>query len=766
VKTAIDCIISIDHLGRITDWNLAAVATFGRKREDALGKTLVETIIAPEHRDAHLAYMAEFLESSEGTMHGKWVKDTAMEANGQTFPIEFAVTPLLHGVEQFFIVHFRDVPAKKDVEQTFKLQSTALNAAANGIYITDTEGIIVWANPAFLRITGYDLKEVIGRNSRILNSGRQGTLFYQLLWETIQAGKVWQGELVNRRKDSSLYTQEMIITPVTDDAGSVINFVAITQDITERIQIQEQLSRNQTRQQIISYFATSLSGANTVDEILWDITQNCISELGWEDAVVYLFNEDRTALVQRAALGSGKEKNHQILAPIEVPLGKGIVGTVALTGVSEIVPDVTNDSRYIVDDKMRGSEVAAAIVGEGQVIGVIDSEHSEKNFYKANDLQILEAIASLAANKIMRRISAQKTEESELKYRTIFESMQDVYAEVDYHSGTVLEVTPSILAVSGYSREEMIGQQFGDFLVSASQMQEFVAEISQKTSLHDFELTLVNKTGDPRILSFTASLIKDEVGKPVKIVGIARDISARKAVENALRETAKMKSTFVANVSHELRTPMASIMGFASTIMNDKNMAEETREEFIKIIHKEGQRLTRLITNILDVSRIESGMDNVTLHPNYLKGAISEVIAAESILALQKDITIRADLRDELPMVDADLDGIKQLAINVISNAIKFTEPGGTIDVGLQHVGENLVLIVEDTGVGIPANDLNNIFEKFYRVDRKLGHIEGTGIGLTIVKDIVEQHGGEITVESEVGKGTAFRVAFPVPNAL
>jgi len=766
MKTAKDCIIGVDHLGRITDWNPAAEATFGWKKEDALGKSLVETIIAPEHRSEHLAAITEPLGHSDDSREDEWIRVTATDADGQTFSIEFAIAPALPGAEQISTVRFRDVPKLTDVEQTIKLQSTALIAAANGIFITDTDGIIVWANPALLKITGYSLEEVIGQSTRLFRSGRQGQIFYQSLWQTIQKGEVWKGEIVNRHKDGSLYPQEMTITPVMDDNGTITNFVAINQDISERVHMQEELSRIQSRQQVINYFATSLSGANTIEEILWDITHNCISELGWEDAVVYLFNEDRTSLVQRAAFGTGKEKDHQVLDPIEIPLGQGIVGTVARTGASEIVADVSKDPRYIVDDKIRGSEVAAAIIYEDQVIGVIDSEHSQKNFYQDYDLEILDAISSLAANKIMRRISMKKTEESEFKYRTIFEGMQDIYAEVDYFSGAVIEASHSILAVSGYSREEVLGKQFDKFLVSPGHLHEFMEEISQKGSVHDFELSLLNKSGDPVPLSFTASLIKDEAGNSIKVVGIARDISARKQVELSLRESARMKTNFVANVSHELRTPMASIMGFASTIMHDKNMDEGTREEFINIIYTEGQRLTRLITNILDISRMESGANKIDLYPNIIKQSIDEAIDAQSIIAAQRSIAIKKSLDDDLPSIMCSPDSIRQLAANLIGNAIKFTDAGGSIAVRLQHVGENLVLAVKDTGLGIPEADLNNIFEKFYRVDRGPLQYEGTGIGLTIVKDIVDQHQAEISVESEMGKGTTFRISFPVHGEL
>lgn len=152
----------------------------------------------------------------------------------------------------------------------------------------------------------------------------------------------------------------------------------------------------------INYFATSLFGKNSVDEILWDVTKNCIGHLNFEDCVVYLVDEEANVLVQKSAYGPKNPRGYEIYEPIEIPLGKGIVGSVAVTGIPEIIADTTTDSRYIVDDDIRYSEIAVPIVYQGKVLGVIDAEHHEKNFFQPKHLLVLNTIASLCANKIIR----------------------------------------------------------------------------------------------------------------------------------------------------------------------------------------------------------------------------------------------------------------------------------------------------------------------------------------------------------------------------
>nr|MBK9650639.1 histidine kinase [Bacteroidota bacterium] len=168
-------------------------------------------------------------------------------------------------------------------------------------------------------------------------------------------------------------------------------------------------------EQTINYFATSLFGQNSVDDILWDIAKNCIGRLGFEDCVIYLTDHTRNVLVQKAAYGPKNPERFEIKSPIEIEIGEGIVGYVALHGTAEIVNNTAFDSRYIVDDELRLSEIAVPIKAGKKVLGVIDSESNIKNFYTPAHLHILETIASLSANKILRVQAEMEAQENKLQ---------------------------------------------------------------------------------------------------------------------------------------------------------------------------------------------------------------------------------------------------------------------------------------------------------------------------------------------------------------
>ena len=179
------------------------------------------------------------------------------------------------------------------------------------------------------------------------------------------------------------------------------------------------LSEELEIERAINYFATSLVHQHTIDEILWDVTRNCISRLKFVDCVIYLVDEDRMCLVQKAAYGPKNPRSYEIFQPIEIPIGKGIVGSVAASGNAEIIKDTTKDDRYITDDEPRLSEITVPIVNEGKIIGIIDAEHPEKNFFKPRHLRILTKIAALCAGKI------NKVQIEEAFRRTEFQLMEN-----------------------------------------------------------------------------------------------------------------------------------------------------------------------------------------------------------------------------------------------------------------------------------------------------------------------------------------------------
>jgi two-component system phosphate regulon sensor histidine kinase PhoR len=265
------------------------------------------------------------------------------------------------------------------------------------------------------------------------------------------------------------------------------------------------------------------------------------------------------------------------------------------------------------------------------------------------------------------------------------------------------------------------------------------------------------KSGPPEkiILEIETSLIETSPGERLGIIAIIRDVTA-------LRELEQAKSDFVSTVSHELRTPLTSIKAYTATLRRrDVEFDENTRQEFLQVVEEETDRLTRLVSDILDVSRIESGRLELKRRDFDLSKLIQITINKLQSQASNHNIELVAP--PDIGPVNADPDKIEQVMMNLLENAVKYSPSGGDITVTLTARQRRLECSIKDSGVGIPEEHLPHIFEKFHRVDnRATREIYGTGLGLYVSKSIVEAHGGTIIAESEPGNGSTFRFTLPL----
>ncbi len=237
------------------------------------------------------------------------------------------------------------------------------------------------------------------------------------------------------------------------------------------------------------------------------------------------------------------------------------------------------------------------------------------------------------------------------------------------------------------------------------------------------------------------------------VLAVVRDVTRLRHLEN-------MRTEFVANVSHELRTPLTSVKGFVETLLDGGLENKEATKRFLTIIYQETDRLNRLISDLLDLSRLESGETELKRTRVYLAPLVEEVRQTLQTRLDQKELSFSVELGPT--PVWADEDQIREVIVNLLDNAIKYTPAGGSIKVTEVENGEMQEFIVCDTGIGIPKENIPRIFERFYRVDKaRSREMGGTGLGLSIVKHIIERHDGKVWVESEPEKGTCVHFTLP-----
>jgi two-component system OmpR family sensor kinase len=239
-----------------------------------------------------------------------------------------------------------------------------------------------------------------------------------------------------------------------------------------------------------------------------------------------------------------------------------------------------------------------------------------------------------------------------------------------------------------------------------------------------------------------------------------------RAFNTMAREVARahrMQRDFVANVSHDLKTPLTAIQGFAQALLDGTAGDEEGYRTSARIISEEAERMNRLIRDLLELARLESGQAAMAKEPVDLLEVLSSCAETFTLQAEQKGISLVLRLPPTLPQIQGDAHRLEQAFTNLLDNAFKYTPAGGSVELAAYRTSEEKIeVVVADTGIGIPPEDLPRIFERFYRVDKARAGTGGTGLGLAIVKEIVQAHGGRITAASQEGRGTRFTVTLPV----
>lgn len=259
-------------------------------------------------------------------------------------------------------------------------------------------------------------------------------------------------------------------------------------------------------------------------------------------------------------------------------------------------------------------------------------------------------------------------------------------------------------------------------------------------------------------IAVSLSPLRDESFSPRGHIVVLRDMTASRELDR-LRKLDTMKSEFVANVSHELKTPLTSIKAYTEALLD---MAQDAQvKQFLKVIDEESDRLLFLINDLLNVSRIQSGKMKMHFAPTPPRAIVDEILSISKVHSDKHELVVQ--VADKLPPLLLDKEKLKEVLINLISNAIKYSPKGGKVWVRMRTHESNLRIEIQDQGIGIAPENLPKLFEAFYRVDSShTAEIPGTGLGLVIVKAIVEQHGGRVLVDSEVGQGTTVSILIPV----
>lgn len=427
-------------------------------------------------------------------------------------------------------------------------------------------------------------------------------------------------------------------------------------------------------------------------------------------------------------------------------------------------------------------EVYVPLVHTGRAIGVVVIAFAEPTEPAAEAEALWHAVAGQAS-------VALAAAQNHLEVKRAFAALQEQAAQIEILNAQLEEERDRAAAqldiylsiVSTMPAGAWLCDTGGNLLVSNSMFQEFFGETVADEPLDQMlaQIAAVLPEGDPfphtvrdlihdpqavaegqlRLTTgYTLQWSSAPVGKGQSRVG--RLFTFQDVTE--LAELDRLKSEFVNTVSHELRTPLTSIMGYLSLVLaGTAGPLQEQQREFLEVVSRNTNRLANLINDLLDIQRIESGRIPVQLTPTSLASVVTQVAETFRVQAEQKGLSFTVNVPEDVPPIRADQDRLTQIIANLVSNAVKYTREGG-VTISVSAADDRVEIEVTDTGIGISPADQKRIFEKFYRAEHPyVREVGGTGLGLPIVRTMVEEHGGELRLESQPGRGSRFIVSFP-----
>lgn len=648
--------------------------------------------------------------------------------NGALQEAIVTLTPINYHEKPFICVIWRDITLQNKQLRDLRVFSRAVEQSPASIVITNLDGIIEYANPMASKTTGYELEELIGNNPRVLKSGETSEDEYAQIWARISKGQEWKGIFHNKRKNGQLYWESSMITPIVDDEGNITNYLAIKEDITEHKLAEMELLKFRTISDQ-AHYGTSIASL--------------------DGRILYM----NIAYAQM----HGYET--------EELLGK----TIDILYNNKQWPII---SRKFEEIKITGGFVAEEIWRtrkDGSIFPTLTSAN-----IIVNHMNIPEFMAVTVID-----MTEMKSKEMEIRKLSLAIEQSPVAEVITDLNGVIQYVSPAFEKITDYSAEEVIGLHTR-ILKSGKTKDATYRNLwetikSGKTWKGEWENR--KKHGELYWEGISITPIFDDSENIINYLAIKEDITERKRAEQDRigREVAEAanqaKSAFLSNMSHEIRTPLNAIIGFSQILKRDSSLGSKQLKHMNTIL-RSGEHLMNLINDILDLSRIEAGYHSLKPVDFNLHDLLEDIAMMLLLKTRDKGIELIVEKSEDLPVyITADEAKLRQVLINLLGNAVKFTDSGSvTLQARSESLSSNvkqlmrLVVAIEDTGPGISEQDSRHIFDAFYQT--KAGQAAGgTGLGLAISRNLVELMGGSIRVESCIGKGSRFIFSVPIETA-
>ncbi|MCX6168332.1 MAG: PAS domain S-box protein [Ignavibacteriales bacterium] len=659
-----------------------------------------------------------------------------------------------------------DISERKMMEEGLRKFKMSIERSEDAIFITNEKGEIEYANSSFEKVYGFSPNEIIGKTPSILKSGLIPPSVYEEFWSRLLSNQAVIGEIKNKRKDGRVITVEGSNNPIMNDKGEIIGFLGIHRDISER-------KRDEAIQKVIYNVTAAVTTTKNVEELI-SITRDQLGTLMDTTNFYIAFYDEATDMLWTPY---AKDEKDEIAT---WPAEKSVTGLVTKNKRSIIA--TRDDVLAMVKAgliEMIGTPseiwIGVPLKVDGKVIGaIVLQDYYDPNAFDSKSIEILEFISgqigiSLQRKQIEKTLQEKQNILSEAQriahigsWNAVIENDKVSWSDETYN---VFDVTPGVFEPSLNSILELIHQD------DRNRFKESIEKQFNGEKEKGVEFRVKVRDNSMRYLSLTGAPTFDEIGVVNGAIGAVQDITERKESEaqlqrymEELKAISATKDKFFSIISHDLKNPFHSINSALKIMMSEReNMPEEERITFLQGILNTSNRAYLLLENLLLWSRNQMGQ--IEFMPEKIQ--LSEIILATIGLTKNssslKNITLCHNVSDEIFII-ADRNMLETVLRNLLTNAIKFTNENGKIDISANAVDNQFVEIsIVDNGIGIEPGNI----EKLFKIDKPFStqgtkSESGTGLGLILCKDFIERNGGKIWVESEFGKGSKFSFTLPI----
>ncbi|HEC96645.1 MAG TPA: PAS domain-containing protein [Nitrospirae bacterium] len=750
VKTMMDALWVVDINDIIVDINPAFTKMFGYERNQVAGSSIYDFL---DTENAMIMKKELGLKRHRGEHSIYEINITAKD--GSQIPVLITGAPIIRDGEVVgkigIIKDFREqAKLVKELKESKAYIETIIDSIEDSILIINHDYRILKANVAALtrygnNITEKKCHEITHHSSRPCwmegeDCPIQGVFTNGGTWRTIHE---------HYDEGGNKCYAEVIASPVRNSEGKVVEALEIMRDVTERVRHMDEINRRNRELILLNSIASIINQSIKAEEIFSSVLDRLMEALDMDGGCVFIIDEKTRTLICSCHRGIAEQCTS---TAVRIKLGSDIPGRVAVTGEVMTSSDLSSDSRISLsafkDTGIKGY-CCIPVKGKDRALGVYCLFKFKEHFFTMEEERLLRAVGEMTGLALENIRLYEEMRIDRGLAEAILNTMSEGVCTVDTN-GVIVSANRSAERILGIPATNLVGRDYTE--IFSEPVEGDACPVVKSLKGEKASAEFIPEKGKGDVIHVSSLPLMDPANRIYGAVQVFRDVTRE-------REIDRMKTDIIRSVSHEFRAPLSAIVGLSEMLI-DGDIDGTRARKYLLTIYEEGMRLSEMVSELLSISKIESGKESIRFSNIDFPEIVESVKRVLDVPVANKNISLLTEIDTDIQGFYGDRGKLRRLLLNLVDNAVKYSDPGSYINLRVRYSGEYVILEVSDTGWGIPENDMANLSKRFYRGTHG-ERTKGTGLGLALCKEIVRIHHGSIDIKSRLTKGTTVIVTLP-----